>query len=294
MARRSKAASPILDAATATIGDASRSLIFSDSEFSHSFEVDLKKIAPDPAQPRRTFDKAALAALGETLLSEGQLQPILVRKSLEHKDEWIIVAGERRWRAAKAIGWTRMLALEVSGDAEVATLLENLQRVDLSPVEEARGIRHLVDGKGWTQDQAAKALGLTKAEVSGTLRILRLPEQVLASVLTSEHPATKNVLTELARIDDDATLARLLSLAAEGGLTVKAIRAARASAAPASKRENGSSVARKGRNAWASVGRAAQFINRLTTAGVGVNKHRAHSLKTLRDAIDTLLSQDGG
>jgi ParB family chromosome partitioning protein len=291
VARRLKAVSPILGATAAAIGDASRSLVSAGSEFNHSFEVDFDAVTPDPAQPRRAFDETALAALGETLRSEGQLQPILVRKNPERKGGWVIVAGERRWRAAAAIGWTRMLAIEVSGDAEVATLLENLQRVDLSPVEEARGIRRLVDGKGWTQDRAAKALGMTKAEVSGTLRILRLPEEVLASVLTSEHPATKNVLTELSRIDDDATLARLLSLAAEGGLTVKAIRTARESAASVTKLGDGIPATKKGRDAWSSVGRVAQFIVRLTTAGARVDKQRANSLTSLREAIDALLSQ---
>jgi len=286
MARRSRAASPTLAAAALTIGDASRALVSAESDFNHTFEVDLSVVAPDPEQPRRAFDEAALAALGETLRAEGQLQPILVRRDPERRGRWVIVAGERRWRAATMIGWTRILASEVSGDAEVATLLENLQRVDLSPVEEARGIRRLLDGKGWTQDQAAKALGKTKAEVSGTLRILRLPDDVLTSVLTSEHPATKNVLTELARINDRSTLARLMSLAAEGALTVKAVRTARDATVPAVRRAAG-----KASDPWAPISRAAKLVDQLAKAGASVDLRRADSLKALRDAIDALLLQ---
>lgn len=290
MIRRSKAASPTLGAATSTIVDASRALISAESDFNHTFEVDLVAVAPDPEQPRRAFDEAALAALGETLRSEGQLQPILVRRDPVQRGRWVIVAGERRWRAAGMIGWTRILVSEFSGDAEIATLLENLQRIDLSAIEEARGIRRLVDGKGWTQDQAAKALGKSKAEVSGTLKILQLPDEVLASVLTSEHPATKNVLTELARIDDEPTLARLVSLAAEGGLTVKAIRAAR-EVAQAAPRPLARPTAGKGLDAWVSITRAAKLVDRLVGAGVSVDAQRAESLRTLRDAIDALLSR---
>lgn len=284
MNRRTKNASPILGAAAATIQAASRSIVDDESKFNHTFELDIATVTPDPEQPRRVFDNVALSALAETLRSEGQLQPILVRRDTKLSNRWIIVAGERRWRAASLIGWSSILASEFSGDAEVATLLENLQRVDLSPLEEARGIRRLVDGKGWTQDQAAKTLGKTKGEISGTLRILRMPEEVIASVLTSEHPPAKNVLVELARIDDEQTLKRLLSLAAEGGLTVKAIRAARAEPAPPAREKT-----KVSKGPWTLVDKTVKVVNVLATEGLAIDRKQRASLMTLRDAIDILL-----
>ncbi len=284
MSRRLKSVSPILGAASTTIQAASRSLVEEGSRFNHTFELDIATIVPDPEQPRQVFDNFALSALAETLRSEGQLQPILVRRDSELNDRWIIVAGERRWRAANSIGWNTILASEFSGDAEIATLLENLQRVDLSPLEEARGIRRLVDGKGWTQDQAAKTLGKTKGEISGTLRILQMPEEVIASVLTSEHPPAKNVLVELARVDDEQTLKRLLSLAAEGGLTVKAIRAARAEPAPLIKEKT-----RISKGPWTLVGKTAKIVDDLTAEGITIDAEQRALLETLRDSVNALL-----
>jgi len=225
-AGRARKNSPILGAARATIGEASNSLVSAASEFNHSFEVDLALVRPDPDQPRRHFDPDALAALAATLQTEGQLQPVLLRPDPEARGRWIIVAGERRWRAAQLNGWTKLLAIVHHGDPDITSLIENLQRVDLSPLEEARGINRLLTEKGWTQEHAARALGRATSDLSGTLRILRLPEALLSEILTSEHPPAKNVLIELARIEDPAALRRLAGLARDGRLTVKAIREA--------------------------------------------------------------------
>lgn len=137
MAGRLRKVSPILNAAGTAIGNASQALVPATSEFNHSFELQMDVVQPDPDQPRTVFDDKALTALANTLRTEGQLQPILVRRDSNHRGRWIIVAGERRWRAALLLGWPNILAMPFSGDAEVATLLENLQRVDLSPIEEA-------------------------------------------------------------------------------------------------------------------------------------------------------------
>ena len=138
----------------------------------------------------------------------------------------MIVAGERRWRAAQLNSWSTILAIEHDGNPEVAGLIENLQRVDLTPVEEARGLKQLIAGNGWTQSAAAAALGKSKAEVSAVLRILSLPDALLDEVLTSELKVPKNVLVELARIEDAVVRNRLFELARTGDLTIRAIRRA--------------------------------------------------------------------
>ena len=286
MRSRVRPGSPILAAAMARIGEASETTIAANSAFSHSFEMEVDAASSDPEQPRASFSDEALERLADTLRTEGQLQPILVRRDPARKDRWIIVAGERRWRAAKLLGWPRMLAIPFSGNAEVAMLIENLQRVDLSPVEEAQGLRRLIDGKGWTQEAAAKILGKAKSDVSGTLRILRLPSDVLTAVLTSEHPPGKNVLVELARMEDAVKIASLAALAVQGRLTVRAIRDARHTSSSPPARKHATS---KTRDVSSSINRASKLINDVTSRVTRVGVVDANALKALRAMIDELL-----
>ncbi len=289
--------SPILGAARATIGEASGSLVSAASEFSHSFEVDVALVSPDPDQPRRHVDPEALAALAATLACEGQLQPILLRPDPMTRGRWIIVAGERRWRAAKLNGWTKLLAIVHRGDPEIASLLENLQRVDLSPLEEARGINRLLSEKGWTQEQAAAALGKGTSDISGTLRIMRLPASVLDDLLAADPPPAKNVLIELARIEAPAVLARLAAQARAGRLTIKAVRDARdreaaGKAAPPGEPQRPAIPPAKpstGRSGWPAVLRAAQMLTAMAATEHAVSAEEAQVLRALRTAIDATL-----
>jgi ParB family chromosome partitioning protein len=312
MPARAKKQSPVLGAASAMIGEASLSLVSAGSAFSHSFEVEIDRVRPDPAQPRRDLDPDALASLAATLREEGQLQPILLRPDAAAPGHWIIVAGERRWRAARMNGWKLVLAIAHHGDAEVAALIENLQRVDLAPLEEARGIERLLRGKGWTQEQAARALGKGISDISGTLRILRLPEPLLTEILTSESPPAKNVLIELARVEDAAALARLAALARTGGLTVKAIRAARAAAEarkgrdtaapdradlpPAEPTDAAEGGAGQGRVAAESraIARALRIVTRMASGAGALSDEMTVLLHQLRDAADAALARHAG
>jgi ParB family chromosome partitioning protein len=221
---RNRRPSPILGAAAAAIGEASAVLVPRDSRFRHSFEAAVTQIVPDPDQARKRFDQEEIAKLAATMAEQGQLQPILLRRDPTGTARWMIVAGERRWRAAQANGWTSILAIEHDGDPEVASLIENLQRVDLNPVEEARGLQRLIGEKGWSQTEAARTLGKSKGAISGLLRILTLPDDLLEAVLTSELVIPKNVLIELARIEEPATRARLVALAQVGALTIRVLR----------------------------------------------------------------------
>lgn len=222
--RKGRGLSPILGAASNMIGDAASNLVTDATGFRHSFEVSVASVKPDPNQPRKSFDPNSIAELAATMAEQGQLSPILVRADPDARARWIIVAGERRWRAAQHNGWSTILASESPGDAAVVSLIENLQRVDLSPVEEARGIRRLMVDMSWSQKQVAEKLCKRTSEISAVLRILSLPESLLDKVLTSEPSIPKNVLVELARVDDGALQQRLFELAWSGGLTVKAIR----------------------------------------------------------------------
>ena len=279
---RPKAPSPVLGTAMVAIEEAGGTLVTKDSRFRHTFEAPVDRIRPDPDQSRKAFSETEIAALAATMAEQGQLQPVLIRRDPERRGSYVLVAGERRWRAAKLNGWESILAIEYDGDPEVAALVENLQRVDLTPVEEARGLRRLIEGKGWTQAHAAEALGKTKGEISATLRILTLPDAVLEEVLTSELDIPRNALVELARIEDLRLREDLVRLARVGGLTIRAVRAAK-------QREGGRADVR-GENEHAPTAEAppAATDDRRPSTGMRLTSHAldrivAH-LRVLREA----------
>ncbi|MDE1150023.1 MAG: ParB/RepB/Spo0J family partition protein [Azospirillaceae bacterium] len=285
-----KRPSPILGAASALIDEASESLLTRNSRFHHTIELRIDHITADPDQPRKTFSEEELAGLAASMSEQGQLQPILVRRDPIDRGQWMVVAGERRWRAAQRLGWGFILAIEHSGDPEILALIENLQRVDLTPVEEARGLKRLIEGKGWTQNQAAEALGKTKGEISATLRILSLPNDLLEGVLTSELGLARNALVELSRVDEPAVRDRLIQSARSGTLSVRSIRAAKAQeAAPAVEEGRPSSgISQPGVN-LASVERLLSNLRGVRPAALrDADRDR---LRALRSAIDDLLSR---
>ena len=152
-----------------------------------SFESDtrietlpMREIEPDPGQPRKTFDDETLAELSASIAEHGLLQPIAVRP--KPSGGYLIVAGERRWRASRMAGLTEVpvIVKDVSDEqAMELALVENLQREDLDPVEEAAGIRELMTRCDLTQEQAARKLGKSRSALANSLRLLSLPETVL-------------------------------------------------------------------------------------------------------------------
>ena len=152
-----------------------------------SFESDtrietlpLREIEPDPGQPRKTFDNETLAELSASIAEHGLLQPIAVRP--KPSGGYLIVAGESRWRASRMAGLTEVPVIVKDVTDEQAmelALVENLQREDLDPVEEAAGIRELMTRCDLTQEQAARKLGKSRSALANSLRLLSLPETVL-------------------------------------------------------------------------------------------------------------------
>ncbi|MGD0483056.1 MAG: ParB/RepB/Spo0J family partition protein [Gemmatimonadales bacterium] len=143
-------------------------------------EIPLAEVAPNPFQPRRAFDPAALEDLKRSLASTGLLQPVVVR---ETDGGYQLVAGERRWRAAKALGWKRIPA--VVRDVDDRTLLtlalvENLQRASLSPIDEAEGYERLANEFGLSHGDIAERVGRDRSTVANAIRLLKLPKAVQA------------------------------------------------------------------------------------------------------------------
>jgi len=150
----------------------------SDAAAEPSSEIPLDRIRPNPRQPRKQFDPAALAELTESIRASGVIQPIVVRRA---SDGYELIAGERRWRAAKDAGLERIPA--VIRDAtnvqslEIA-LVENLLREDLNPLEAAEGYRQLLADFGWTQEELGRRIGKDRSSIANALRLLKLPAPI--------------------------------------------------------------------------------------------------------------------
>ena len=151
----------------------------------------ISEVKPNKGQPRKTFRPEELAELTDSIKQNGILQPLLVRKK---GSGYEIVAGERRYQAAKAAGLSEVpVVIREISDDEVfkLALIENLQRSDLSPLEEAQGYRQLIKEKGLTQEELAKILSKSRSAITNTLRLLDLPEEVQGLVeegkLTAGH-----------------------------------------------------------------------------------------------------------
>ena len=143
----------------------------------------LQKIEPNPKQPRRTFDPEALQSLADSIAEHGVVQPLAVRDA--GNGYYQIIAGERRWRAARLAGLTELPVVVLDADDQTVmelALIENLQRQDLNPMEEAEGYRVLMEEYGLTQEQAATRVGKSRPAVANALRLLALPDEVRAMV----------------------------------------------------------------------------------------------------------------
>jgi len=181
--------------------------------------VRISEIEPDRSQPRKDFNEDALAELAKSIETHGVLQPLLIRPTASGM--YRIVAGERRWRAARMAGLFEVPAVirELSeSEAAEAALVENLQREDLNAVEEAKGFRQLIDKYSLTQEQVADAVGKSRPAVTNALRLLSLPDEVVKLVETGALSAghAKAVLSA-----EEGKRAALAKKIASEGLSVR-------------------------------------------------------------------------
>lgn len=178
----------------------------SGSNVASETKLPIEDIVPNPNQPRIHFNKTELRELSESIQEHGVLQPLLVRK---HGNGYEIIAGERRYQASKLAGLEELPVIikDVNDEEMLAlALIENLQRSDLNPVEEAKGYRQLIDASGMTQEALSKAVSKSRSAITNSLRLLDLPEVVQQMIfegkLTAGHArAILAVPYEDARID---------------------------------------------------------------------------------------------
>jgi ParB family chromosome partitioning protein len=193
-------------------------------------EIPLSKIGPDPDQPREEFEPESLARLAESMRGRGQLQPIRVRWD-EGRSQYVIVCGERRWRAAELAEMTTMSAIIMDGPISPGELLaiqvvENALREDLRPVEQARAFRVLMDLNGWSTHQVARELAVDQSSVVRALALLELPPPVIGHVERGE--LAPSVAYEVSKLDDPGLQAEVAGRAvAEGMNRAEVVRAVR-------------------------------------------------------------------
>lgn len=185
-----------------------------------SIEISMDLIHPNPEQPRKHFSEAELEDLRQSIAEYGVLQPIIVKKDKER--EYFLIAGERRFRAAKLAGLTKIPALikDFSDrDAAVIAVVENVQREDLSFIEEAWAYKKLLDEYGLTQGELASKIGKKQSTISNKLRILTLPQDILDK-LTDEN-LTERHGRALLKIEDAAAREKILNRVISNQLNVK-------------------------------------------------------------------------
>ena len=185
------------------------------------FEIDIDELRPNPYQPRKIFDDEALNELSNSIKEHGVFQPILIKKSIKGYD---IIAGERRVRAAKLAGLTKIPAIIRDFTDEQMMeigLLENLQRENLTAIEEALAYKAMLDGLNITQDELARKVGKSRSHITNIIGLLRLPEQVQDMVVN------KNISMGHARIlsklEDDNKIVELANKIVEESISVRDI-----------------------------------------------------------------------
>lgn len=203
----------------------------------------------DPEQPRRDFDESALAELADSIRSQGVLQPIIVRRHPDASGRFVVVAGERRLRAARIAGLAEVPCMVLAGDslreARLAQLAENLQREDLAPMEEALAIVRLADVDELSQEDLAKRLGKSAAYISRIFSVSRISAEDYELLATSKP--SMSVLYEFAHLAaDDALRARAIELV-RSGATVRELEALRTGGAPGRSSKHSKTSARRGR-----------------------------------------------
>lgn len=181
----------------------------SPSAASRSIMVDITLVIPDPEQPRKYFNPEKQRDLERSIKANGVIQPVLIR-IIPGQKEMILVAGERRYRAALNVGLQQIPALVCDGDPREISLTENIQREDLLPLEKAESLQKLINEYGYTYEKLGAALSLSKSTIAEILSINRLPDKIKSSIRSSDagkYP--QRLLVAIAKADSPRTMIRL-------------------------------------------------------------------------------------
>jgi ParB family chromosome partitioning protein len=174
--------------------------------------IPVEALSPDPDQPRQEFNKEPLQELSDSIKQHGVIQPINIR--IDENNKIWIVAGERRWRAAKMAALDEVPCFIKSGDPAVISLIENIQREDLNPIEEAEAYSLMIDRYGYTQEELGQVIGKKRTTITQTLSLNKLPEEIKKQCPRADVP--KRVLIEIARKEDPKEMINLFNRVKSG------------------------------------------------------------------------------
>jgi ParB family transcriptional regulator, chromosome partitioning protein len=169
-------------------------------DFPKVVELDLARIRPNPDQPRKSVDEGTLRELASSIEQHGLLQPIVVKAAGEGH---MLVAGQRRFLAHQRLGRQTIFAIVTEGNPDELALIENLQRENLKPLEEAEALAGLKERHGYSQDELARIVAKAKSTISEILSLNELPEAIKGEVRTSELPVSKSMLIEITRLKSE-------------------------------------------------------------------------------------------
>ena len=186
--------------------------------------IKISRITPRGEQPRKNFDENALQVLADSIREHGVIQPIVLRELDDLSENYEIIAGERRWRAAKMAGLDEIPAVIMTGDelkvAEIA-LIENVQRKDLNPIEEAMAYKDLIEKFGLKQEEVAQQAGKSRSAVANMLRLLELPDEVL--IMVQDEKLSMGHARAILGLEDEEKMLPLAEMTAEKELSVREV-----------------------------------------------------------------------
>ena len=188
--------------------------------------IKISRITPRGDQPRKNFDENALQVLADSIREHGVIQPIVLRELDDVSENYEIIAGERRWRAARMAGLDEIPAVVMTGDelkiAEIA-LIENVQRKDLNPIEEAMAYKALIERFGLKQEEVAQQAGKSRSAVANMLRLLELPDEVL--IMVQDEKLSMGHARAILGLEDEEKMLPLAEMTADKELSVREVEA---------------------------------------------------------------------
>lgn len=259
----------------------------------------IAKVEPRAEQPRKVFDPKALETLCDSIRQHGLLQPLTVRAV--EGGYYQIIMGERRWRAARMAGLTEVPALIIEADDRKAmelALIENLQREDLNPLEEAEGYKSLMENFGLTQEELAKRVGVSRPSVANALRLLGLPEAV--KKLLEDGKITSGHARALMQVDESAKMEALASKIVTEGLSVrqaeqlgKKLSTKNKAVVPQASRLPAPDYLTPIEETLSSkLGRRVKIVNGRSTGRFELEFYDAEDFERLRQALESLIIKD--
>jgi ParB family transcriptional regulator, chromosome partitioning protein len=248
-------------------------------------EVDLVKLRPNPDQPRRDFNHESIKELADSIEQHGLIQPIAVATDPDDTERFIVVAGERRLRAFQLLGRETIPAVLTSGAPDEIALIENIQREDLHPLDEAHALARLMEKHNYTQDDVSKVVGKARRTVGELLGLTTLPQRIQDEWRTSAIP--KSTLIEISRISNPEEQLAMWERARHGGLTVRQTRVHKRTGT----RSQGRSTDHPAAKALTAGRTFVNKLSKLTPEDIAVEDGLLHELRGLCDHVNSLVSQ---